>query len=59
MSQTIFLDKLKELGLQPEVKEFDTSTRTAAEAAAAIGCNINQIAKSIVFTSQFNEVQLR
>jgi len=49
MSQTTFLDKLKELGLQPEVKEFDTSTRTAAEAAAAIGCDINQIAKSIVF----------
>ena len=48
MSQT-FLDKLKELGLEPEVKEFDTSTRTAAEAAVAIGCDINQIAKSIVF----------
>ncbi len=49
MSQTTFLAKLKELGLQPEVKEFDVSTRTAAEAAAAIGCEINQIAKSIVF----------
>lgn len=45
----MFLNKLEELGLQPEVKEFDTSTRTAAEAAAAIGCDINQIAKSIVF----------
>lgn len=49
MVQIKFLDKLKELGIQPEVKEFDTSTRTAAEAAAAIGCDINQIAKSIVF----------
>jgi len=49
MPLTTFLDKLKELGLQPEVKEFDVSTRTAAEAAAAIGCDINQIAKSIVF----------
>lgn len=49
MLQNTFLDKLKELGLNVEVKEFDTSTRTAAEAAAAIGCDINQIAKSIVF----------
>lgn len=49
MSQTTFLDKLKELGVQSEIKEFDVSTRTAAEAAVAIGCEINQIAKSIVF----------
>jgi prolyl-tRNA editing enzyme YbaK/EbsC (Cys-tRNA(Pro) deacylase) len=49
MSSSLFLDKLKELGIQPEVKEFDVSTRTAAEAAAAIECEINQIAKSIVF----------
>ena len=49
MSQNMFLDKLKELGLNVEVKEFDTSTRTAAEAAAAIGCELNQIVKSIVF----------
>jgi prolyl-tRNA editing enzyme YbaK/EbsC (Cys-tRNA(Pro) deacylase) len=31
------------------VLEFDTSTRTAADAAAAIGCSIGQIAKSLVF----------
>lgn len=49
MLQNTFLDKLKELDLQVEVKEFDISTRTAAEAATAIGCDINQIAKSIVF----------
>jgi len=49
MLQNTFLDKLKELGLNVEIKEFDVSTRTAAEAAAAIGCEINQIAKSIVF----------
>lgn len=49
MPQITFLDKLKELGLQSEIKEFNVSTRTAAEAAAAIGCDINQIAKSIVF----------
>jgi prolyl-tRNA editing enzyme YbaK/EbsC (Cys-tRNA(Pro) deacylase) len=32
-----------------EVLEFDTSTRTAAEAAAAIGCTVGQIAKSLIF----------
>ncbi|MCC6717846.1 MAG: YbaK/EbsC family protein [Acetobacteraceae bacterium] len=31
------------------VLEFDASTRTAAEAAAAIGCTVGQIAKSILF----------
>lgn len=31
------------------VKTFPESTRTAAEAAAAVGCEIGQIAKSLVF----------
>jgi len=31
------------------VLEFDRSVRTAAEAAATIGCTVAQIAKSIVF----------
>ena len=37
------------LGDAFEVMEFEVSTRTAAEAAAAIGCGIAQIAKSLVF----------
>lgn len=37
------------LGQNFEVLEFETSTRSAAEAAAAIGCDIAQIAKSLVF----------
>ena len=32
-----------------EVVEFDASTRTAADAAAAIGCTVAEIAKSLVF----------
>ncbi len=32
-----------------EVLEFPAGTRTAAEAAAAIGCTVAQIAKSILF----------
>lgn len=37
------------LGDRFEVMEFDASTRTSAEAAAAIGCTVAQIAKSVVF----------
>lgn len=36
-------------GKNLEVVELPQSTRTAAEAAAAIGCTVAQIAKSIVF----------
>jgi prolyl-tRNA editing enzyme YbaK/EbsC (Cys-tRNA(Pro) deacylase) len=37
------------LGLMPDIKEFSATTRTSAEAAAAIGCTVAQIAKSVVF----------
>jgi Cys-tRNA(Pro) deacylase len=37
------------LGPDYAVVEFDASTRTAADAAAAIGCEVAQIAKSLVF----------
>jgi prolyl-tRNA editing enzyme YbaK/EbsC (Cys-tRNA(Pro) deacylase) len=37
------------LGPGFEALEFDASTRTAADAAAAIGCTVAQIAKSVVF----------
>ena len=37
------------LGEGFEVLEFETSTRTAADAAAAIGCTVGQIAKSLIF----------
>ncbi len=36
-------------GFAFEVREFPDSTRTSAEAAAAIGCAVGQIAKSLVF----------
>lgn len=35
-----------------EVLEFESSTRTAADAAAAIGCNVGQIAKSLIFRAK-------
>ncbi|HTZ68615.1 MAG TPA: YbaK/EbsC family protein [Roseiarcus sp.] len=37
------------LGDRFQVLEFDLSTRTSADAAAAIGCDVAQIAKSLVF----------
>ena len=37
------------LGEAFEVPEFEESTRTAADAAAAVGCRVGQIAKSLVF----------
>ncbi len=40
---------LERLGIAAEVVEFGASTRTSAEAAVAIGCEVAQIAKSIVF----------
>jgi prolyl-tRNA editing enzyme YbaK/EbsC (Cys-tRNA(Pro) deacylase) len=44
-----FLAAVAPLGLQPEVREFSESTHTAAEAAAAIGCEVAAIVKSLVF----------
>jgi len=37
------------LGDRYQVLEFDATTRTAADAAAAIGCTVAQIAKSLIF----------
>ena len=39
------------LGAAYQVVEFEESTGTSAEAAAAIGCTLAQIAKSLVFRS--------
>ena len=38
-----------ELGLQIEVSEFPEGTKTAADAAAAVGCDVSAIVKSLVF----------
>lgn len=38
-------------GLTPDVREFPQGTRTAADAAAAIGCDVAQIVKSLVFVA--------
>lgn len=37
------------------VLEFDVSTKTAADAAAAVGCAVAQIAKSLVFRAKVTD----
>lgn len=50
---------LEAAGLRTDVLEMPESTRTAAEAAAAAGCVIDQIAKSIIFRGESSgKVQL-
>ncbi|MBF9029913.1 YbaK/EbsC family protein [Rhodobacterales bacterium HKCCE3408] len=39
-------------GLADSIVEMEDGTRTAAEAAAAVGCEIDQIAKSIIFRGE-------
>jgi prolyl-tRNA editing enzyme YbaK/EbsC (Cys-tRNA(Pro) deacylase) len=45
---------LKKYGIKSEVKELSETTKTAAEAAKALNCEIGQIAKSIVFKGKFS-----
>lgn len=42
---------LNDAGIHSNVVEFEQPTRTSAEAAAAIGCSVAEIAKSVVFRS--------
>jgi prolyl-tRNA editing enzyme YbaK/EbsC (Cys-tRNA(Pro) deacylase) len=45
-------DWLRTRGHDGRVVVFDQTTRSAAEAAAAIGCSVAQIAKSILFRAE-------
>ena len=44
-------EELRRLGATAEVREMPESTRTATDAAAAVGCAVAQIVKSLVFRS--------
>jgi prolyl-tRNA editing enzyme YbaK/EbsC (Cys-tRNA(Pro) deacylase) len=46
-----FDDWLSERGLALEVRTDPAGTRTAEDAARAIGCEVGQIVKSLVFTA--------
>ncbi|MDK9495727.1 YbaK/EbsC family protein [Streptomyces katrae] len=47
----LFARALTELGLDLDVRAFPEGTRTAADAAAAIGCELSQIVKSLIFAA--------
>ena len=40
---------LRAAGVEPDIHEFPQGTRTSRDAADAVGCDVAQIAKSIVF----------
>ena len=44
------VDAGRQLGLDVEIHHFPDGTKTAADAAAAIGCSVSAIVKSLVFT---------
>jgi prolyl-tRNA editing enzyme YbaK/EbsC (Cys-tRNA(Pro) deacylase) len=48
-------DALLEAGFSNMVMELPATTRSAAEAATAIGCEVDQIAKSLIFRMQQSE----
>ena len=49
-------DCARGLGIQMKVERLETSTRTVADAATAVGCNEAEIAKSIVFVADGDPV---
>lgn len=46
-----FLDEAAALGLTLDIHQFPDGTKTSAEAAAAVGCQLSAIAKSLVFVA--------
>jgi prolyl-tRNA editing enzyme YbaK/EbsC (Cys-tRNA(Pro) deacylase) len=44
-----FTEAANELGIEPQIRRFPEGTKTAADAATAIGCELAQIVKSLVF----------
>ena len=49
---------LDALGLRLQVVTLPASTRTAAEAAAAVGCEVGQIVKSLIFRAATSDAPI-
>lgn len=47
-----FTEAARVQGLHPEVRRFPEGTKTATDAATAIGCDVGQIVKSLVFMAE-------
>lgn len=48
-----FVEAARMHGLEPDVRRFPEGTKTADDAARAIGCEVAQIVKSLVFVGEF------
>ena len=46
-----FVERARRAGVEVDARAFPEGTRTAADAAAAIGCDVAQIVKSLVFVA--------
>jgi prolyl-tRNA editing enzyme YbaK/EbsC (Cys-tRNA(Pro) deacylase) len=44
-----FTDSARRVGVEPRIQRFPEGTKTAADAAGAIGCDVAQIVKSLIF----------
>ena len=51
-----FLEAARAQGIRPDVRRFPEGTKTAADAARAIGCEVGQIVKSLVFIADDRSV---
>ncbi|MCB1045475.1 MAG: YbaK/EbsC family protein [Acidobacteria bacterium] len=51
-------DALSQFGLELQVVELAASTRTSQDAAAAIGCDVGQIVKSLVFRGRESHIPI-
>ncbi|MFJ3903299.1 YbaK/EbsC family protein [Streptomyces sp. NPDC090025] len=51
LAHPLFAEALRERGLDVEVRRFPDETRTAQQAAQAIGCQVAEIVKSLVFAA--------
>ena len=51
-----FFGEAEASGLDIEIQRYPDGTRTAADAAAAVGCKIDQIVKSLVFMADVRPI---
>ena len=51
-----FIGEAEASGVDIEVQRYPDGTRTAADAAAAVGCEIDQIVKSLVFMADVRPI---
>ena len=51
-----FLEAARGVGIEPEVRRFPEGTKTARDAAAAVGVEVGQIVKSLIFIGESRPV---